>query len=166
MTRGVQHGVWTQLPPFMIIRESIDIKATNGGQHEMLKLAFRHPPPPFEILRGGRTGKNLGRPPHIFFSRPPPILFFSRMPPNTFLFFVSSSPLLRISNGIPLMKEHVKGWSRIRPALRISLLQIYITSQLGPPVWDVDKPIRCQGYHEHKTGMDILEAMHGGPANW
>ncbi len=27
-------------------------------------------------------------------------------------------------------KEHVKGWSRIRPPLRISLLQLYITSQL------------------------------------
>ncbi len=24
-TRGVQHGVWTPLPSFMIIRESIDI---------------------------------------------------------------------------------------------------------------------------------------------
>ncbi len=41
-TRGVQHGVWTHLHAFWIIRESIDItmlkpyiKATNGGQHEM-----------------------------------------------------------------------------------------------------------------------------------
>ena len=45
---GVQHGVWTRLPSFMIIRESIDItmlkpydgsakivKAIKGGQHEM-----------------------------------------------------------------------------------------------------------------------------------
>ncbi len=37
---GVQHGVWTRLHSFLIIRESIDItakivKATNGGQHEM-----------------------------------------------------------------------------------------------------------------------------------
>ena len=47
-TRGVQHGVWTHLHAFWIIRESIDIpgpqacddsakivKAPNGGQHEM-----------------------------------------------------------------------------------------------------------------------------------
>ncbi len=46
---GVQHGVWTHLHSFLIIRESIDItmlkivKATNGGQHEMRKLAFRPP---------------------------------------------------------------------------------------------------------------------------
>ncbi len=70
---GVQHGVWTHLYAFWIIRESINItmlkpyicwnftsidrhchcsddsakivKATNGGQHEMWKLAFRPPPP-------------------------------------------------------------------------------------------------------------------------
>ncbi len=43
-TRGVQHGVWTRLQSFLIIRESIDygcdgsakiVKAANGGQHEM-----------------------------------------------------------------------------------------------------------------------------------
>ncbi len=36
-------------------------------------------------------------------------------------------------------KEHVKGWSRIRPPLIISLLEVYITSQLWPPVGDYDK---------------------------
>ncbi len=45
-------------------------------------------------------------------------------------------------------KEQVKGWSRIRPHLRISLLQVCITSQLWPPVWGYDKSICCQGYHQ------------------
>ncbi len=39
-TRGVQHGVWTRLHSFLIIRESID-KATNGGQHEIHSLTLR-----------------------------------------------------------------------------------------------------------------------------
>ena len=42
---GVQHGVWTHLHSFFIIREAAKIvKATDGGQHEMRKLAFRPPP--------------------------------------------------------------------------------------------------------------------------
>ena len=40
-------------------------------------------------------------------------------------------------------KEHVKGWSRIRPPLRSSLLEVYITSQLWPPVWDDGKSLCC-----------------------
>ncbi len=45
---------------------------------------------PFEILRGGRTEKNPGRPPtHFYFfaDTPPYILFFPRTPPHTFYFF-------------------------------------------------------------------------------
>ncbi len=42
---------------------------------------------PFEILRGGRTGKKFGRPPHIlfFFARmPAPYIFFCERPPHIF----------------------------------------------------------------------------------
>ena len=57
------------------------------------------------------------------------------------------------------MKEQVKGWSRIRPPLRISLLQVYIASQLWPPVWDDDKSIRCQGYHQFAAASCIASRI-------
>ena len=56
-------------------------------------------------------------------------------------------------------KEQVKVWSRIRPPLIISLLQVYITSQLWPPVWDDDKSIRCQGYHQFAAASCIASRI-------
>ncbi len=39
-----------------------------------------------------------------------------------------------------IQKEHVKGWSMIRPPLSTSLFQLYTTSQLRPGMWDDDTP--------------------------
>ncbi len=67
-------------------------------------------------------------------------------------------------------KEQVKGWSRIRPPLIISLFQLYITSQLwlcGVGWWQVKtlpgvSPVCWPSMH---SLQNILEPMHDAPAN-
>ncbi len=41
-TRGVQHGVWTHLHSFFIIRESIDI-TINKDLHYVVRISFGTP---------------------------------------------------------------------------------------------------------------------------
>ncbi len=53
-------------------------------------------------------------------------------------YYIRGGPFLLSFSNLHKCKEQVMVWSRIRPPLRISLLEVYITSQLWPPVWDDD----------------------------